>query len=399
MDTSQIFVDMARQAREFAEMCDRVANESNAVKEDPEAWRERNRQRQAAGVKFEWCTEGIWRRGYKGSLFTFDVGGEEDYREVQEAPKVKENDVIPEASREILKAWQANGLKFKVIGMTARFALEFTDKTASSYSIPEQRIPEGMSVETVEGMWRQGLRVIESCDYTQEVNHHFNWFDGTYKGAELLERLRIPAQPIPERLLEVPQDVSASECQKALEHLARTYSADKGTAQLNPTIPPHAAERALWKAQREAGTNEVWQWKYFDGAWIDIDLEPRWTEKEEYRVKPTKLTARICMVGKAYPMSYIGQDWQFTGTREEYHAECEKYGYAVVGEIKEVDKPKTVKHYFCMFKDCNGRIDAFAASSAERLQDLVKRVGCTIIGNIEEREVPIMDVINLKGIV
>lgn len=238
MDTNKMFIDMARQAREFAEMCDRVANESNAVKEDPEAWRERNRQRQAAGVKFEWRNEGIWRRGYKGSIFTFDIGGEEDYREV-------------------------------------------------------------------------------------------------------------------------------------------------------PQLLPHAAERALWKAQREAGTNEVWQWKYFDGAWIDIDLEPRWTEKEEYRVKPTKLTARICMVGKAYPMSYIGQDWQFTGTREEYHAECEKYGYAVVSEIKEVDKPKTVKRYMAMLKYKTDPPFSCVMDSCHTITLYATRKGYNIIGNIEEREVPI----------
>ena len=167
MDTNKMFIDMARQAREFAEMCcfmqkmpgmpltaevkdalDEYAKRLGLLKADPEAWRERNRQKQAAGVKFEWRNEGVWRRGYKGSIFTFDIGGEEDYREV-----------------------------------------------------------------------------------------------------------------------------------------------------------PH---------------------------------EPR----------PAKLTAKIVREDRWGIVRQ--QDWEFYGTPEEYRAECEKYGYAVVGEIKEVDKPKTVKHYFCM---------------------------------------------------
>ena len=194
MDTNKMFIDMARQAREFAEMCDRVANESNAVKEDPEAWREEYRKKQAAGVRFE-------------------------------------------------KLWY-------------------------------------------DGFWHKG-----ECDFTGKKEDY----------------------------REVPQAVSASECQKALEHLARTYSADKGTAQLNPTIPPHAAERALWKAQRDAGTNEVWQ-AHPCGYWddIDVDVEPAWHEGCKYRVKPMKLIAMIVRRKELPfdPFKVQVQDWEFYGTRE-----------------------------------------------------------------------------------
>jgi len=239
MDTNKMFIDMARQAREFAEMCDRVANESNAVKEDPEAWRERNRQRQAAGVKFEWFNEGIWRRGYKGSIFTFDIGGEEDYREV-------------------------------------------------------------------------------------------------------------------------------------------------------PQLLPHAAERALWKAQREAGTNEVWQGKGIKIVtdWFELDAvaEPPWHPDFTYRVKPMKLTAKIVRWAHGSKV----QDWEFTGTIEEYCAECEKYGYAVVGEIKEVvEKPKTVKRYMAMLKYKTDPPFSCVMDSCHTITLYATRMGYNIIGNIEEREVPI----------
>ena len=150
-----------------------------------------------------------------------------------------------------------------------------------------------------------------------EIGDTFTWSGDrvTYKGAELLKRLRIPAQPIPEKLLEVSPP------------------------------KPHAAERTLWKAQREAGTNEVWQCFVITGRWLDIEKErePRWSSNVKYCVKPMKLTAKIRRSG----MGRATQEWQFLGTREEYRAECEKYGYVVVSEIKEVvEKPKTVKYHF-----------------------------------------------------
>ena len=159
---------------------------------------------------------------------------------------------------------------------------------------------------------------------------------------------------------------------------------------------PHAAERALWKAQREAGTNEVWQGLNTTNAgngWFDLCncLDPVWEEHMRYRVKPIKLTARIARYGlhlgeiKAY-------DWEFTGTREEYRAECEKYGYVILSEIKEV-KPKTVRYYFAFVFAGAGTIP-FACSSLplECKEDFVKKwtkAGYTIIGDIEEREIEV----------
>lgn len=185
---------------------------------------------------------------------------------------------------------------------------------------------------------------------------------------------------------EVPQEVSGADYARAtLEHIAKTYCADKGMAQLTPPTPP-AAERALWKAQREAGTNEVWQiFSRLSKTWCDLVNEPKWYSDTEYRVKPMKLTAKIIRRG-VYKTSY---DWEFTGTREEYRAECEKYGYVVVSNIEEV-KPKTVTYYFVLFKTPNGRIGTGGHRDKQKLTDYwVKKWGYTIIGDIEEREIEV----------
>ena len=378
MDTNKIFIDMAQRAHEFAEMCrlmqkipdmpltaevkdalDEYAKRLGLPKADPEAWREEYRKKQGAGVKFQRKSCGEWLDPI--NMFDFS-GNKEDYREVpQESPKVKETGVgIPEASREVLKQWQENGLKFKEREFLVNFPLKFDCIAKGNYNIPEQPIPEGMSVEMVEAMWRQGLMLEFDGNFGWDLAADgFDW-NGIYRGAQLLARLRIPAQPIPEKLLEVSP----------------------------PT--PHAAERALWKAQREAGTNEAWQKRPKIGGidWADIrhDLmfEPGWDPDWDYRVKPMKLTARICRSG----MGRATQEWQFLGTREEYRAECEKYGYVVISEIKEVvEKPETVKYYFALCKTPDGYIGAKFHEDKQRLTDWIITCCGTIIGDIEEREV------------
>ncbi len=160
-----------------------------------------------------------------------------------------------------------------------------------------------------------------------------------------------------------------------------------GIEPIPPT--PHAAERALWKAQREAGTNEVWQFMGIGNVWLDCAecKEPEWLVACQYRVKPMKLTAKIAR-REVYKTPY---DWEFTGTREEYRAECEKYGYVVISEIKEVaEKPKTVKYYFVLFKTPDGRVGTGRHKDKQKLTDYwVKKWGYTIIGDIESREVEV----------
>lgn len=75
--------------------------------------------------------------------------------------------------------------------------------------------------------------------------------------------------------------------------------------------------------------------------------------------------------------------------REEYRAECKKYGYIVVSEIKEV-KPKAVKYYFCLFISKGGnKASSNSCLSKENLIAYHKRMGDTIIGDIEEMEVEV----------
>ncbi len=103
---------------------------------------------------------------------------------------------------------------------------------------------------------------------------------------------------------------------------------------------PHIKERILWLQQRAAGTNEVWQVEHSSssGGYVDIavDTEPAWSPQWKYRVKP-----------------------------------------------------KMVKHYFALVESSNKGLDALAASTKERLNELTRRCDCTIIGKIEEREVEI----------
>ena len=122
---------------------------------------------------------------------------------------------------------------------------------------------------------------------------------------------------------------------------------------------------------------------------VDFNFEGN---KEDYRevpqevsgVKPMKLTAKIIRRG-VYKTSYY---WEFFGTREEYRAECEKYGYAILSEIKEVvEKPKTVKYYFAMLNRYRCTPFGRAASDKDQIIEYAKKHCYTIIGDIEEREI------------
>lgn len=120
---------------------------------------------------------------------------------------------IPEAAGAMLKQWQAMGLKFTWAGNVFAKNLSF-DGATLEYSIPEQPIPEGMTVDQVRGMWEQGLKV----EFTPTMNARypvlvgFNW-EGDYTGVALLKRLNIPAQPIPEKLLREPvAELPKEEC-------------------------------------------------------------------------------------------------------------------------------------------------------------------------------------------
>ena len=126
--------------------------------------------------------------------------------------------MIPDASRAILKQWQAQGLKFNWLESPDKNPLGF-DGEIEDYEIVEQPIPEGVTVEQAQAMWEQGLRVEFDEPYGgqgwTEIRDTFTWSGNraTFKGAELLKRLRIPAQPIPEKLLQEPvTELPAEKC-------------------------------------------------------------------------------------------------------------------------------------------------------------------------------------------
>ncbi len=285
--------------------------------------------------------------------------------------------MIPEATREILKGWQKSGLLFCFDGLMAK-----------TYSIPEQPIPEGMSVEMVKAMWRQGLRLRLEFNCAQLgwmiILDSFDWRFYS-KNPKLIERLRIPAQPIPEKLLEEPTSTKGIRFAGGINSIeknvhmgfpdapkppvrvtiTRKNSIDGlmedfdffGTPEQliaceedgwtvktepKPTIP-HLAERKLWLAQREAGTNEIWRYtpKHRLCCWIDmpVDKEPSWDVECVYEVKP-----------------------------------------------------KTVTYYFALMVHSNAK--TIASFTFDNRNDLVKfcdRCNYTIIGNIETREVEVLN--------
>lgn len=110
---------------------------------------------------------------------------------------------IPEASRVILQEWQVMGMKFIWDGEVFIKNLGFDDATLD-YSIPEQPIPEGMTVDQVRAMWEQGLELEFNSDGCWwRVSGTFCWF-GRLRDYRLVQALRIPTQPIPEKLLQEP---------------------------------------------------------------------------------------------------------------------------------------------------------------------------------------------------
>jgi len=112
------------------------------------------------------------------------------------------------------------------------------------------------------------------------------------------------------------------------------------TQQPEDAIPqpviPHVKERALYWAQRAAGTNEVWQVRERDNTWTDRAFEPSWHPTFTYRVKP-----------------------------------------------------KTVTYYFALMSSSMRCPLAICFMEKEPIMSYAKNNGLTIIGGIEEREVSI----------
>ena len=161
--------------------------------------------------------------------------------------------MIPDASRAILKQWQAKGLKFNVdrVENICELLWDF-ESPCHRYTIPEQPMPEGVTVEQAQAMWEQGLR-LEFGRHGFNIVVGFNWQGGHYRGHELLAKLHVPFQPIPEKLLEEPLTVA-----KIIEF--ERLERDKCVAEDPPRVTesdPNGLDPHAPGAKLDAGKNRL----------------------------------------------------------------------------------------------------------------------------------------------
>jgi hypothetical protein len=227
---------------------------------DPEAWREKCREKQAAGVKYAWRDKlGNWRMEEQ-LVFCFD---KENYREVVETPKPPFPDL--------------GGI--------------------------QNRIREALNIEGKHGNW------------------NFDpYMHGMYNGMEFALSIAEDREP---QYKDAP---------------ARWLYKCKGIEETpKPTIP-HIAERKLGLAQREAGTNEVWQIKYPPaGNWVDIadGTEPHWCPQHEYRVKPKTEKRYMAMVKTAEARRVIAVSSRDEETKEQFRERVIYSRWTLLGDIVE----------------------------------------------------------------
>lgn len=103
-----------------------------------------------------------------------------------------------------------------------------------------------------------------------------------------------------------------------------------------PTIP-HLESRKLWLAQREVGTNEVWQYSCDSGVtWDSLPVreEPCWTESVRYRVKP-KTEKRYMAMARGKGLSHYATLSGHGQTAEEFKSHLQNSGWKMIGDIVE----------------------------------------------------------------
>lgn len=169
---------------------------------------------------------------------------------------------------------------------------------------------------------------------------------------------------------------------------------------------PHTAARALWKAQREAGTNEVWiSTRPPDGTpfEIPVDQEPGWHADHVYHIKPESKPlphAELRALWQKYRdegkevvwqiMTPFHSEWtDLSPKRELLWLGTSRYRVKPAIRVKPQVKPKTVKVYFGFFRK-ETEVQGYA--SAESEVDLLNQglnEGFVLVGSIQSREVEI----------
>lgn len=141
---------------------------------------------------------------------------------------------IPEAAGAMLKQWQAQGLKFNWLGSPGGGRLNL-DGEIEDYEIVEQPIPEGVTIEQAQAMWEQGLRLEFDWHGFNIIVTDFNRQGGHYHDHELLAKLRVPLQPIPEKLLQEP--ITKKDIEQVYGKQENPYREESDPNGLDPHAP------------------------------------------------------------------------------------------------------------------------------------------------------------------
>ena len=144
--------------------------------------------------------------------------------------------MIPEASRVMLKQWQAQGLKFNWLGSSGGDHLGF-DSEIEDYEIVEQPIPEGLSLFDFFGMVEKSGIAVTLVDRTvpSGVDAERWLVNEVFRGSVQKHEVFIPAQPIPEKLLQEP--ITKKDIEQVYGEQENPYREESDPDGLDPHAP------------------------------------------------------------------------------------------------------------------------------------------------------------------
>ncbi len=175
-------------------------------------------------------------------------------------------------------------------------------------------MPDGFSpIATDPEAWRAEYLAKQAAG----VKFEYRWIDGKW----VVAKLSFCGNK--EDYREVPQEVK------------QTWTAIDTAKFITPTIP-HLKERILWLQQREAGTNEVWQY-FYSAHWIDLPAEdePFWRPGMKYRVKPKTVTYYMAMLKRKGTTPY----GRAADNKESIIEYASQYGWEIIGNIETREVP------------------------------------------------------------